>query len=193
MLRDRPDTNGCRSEARNKQAKKQDGPAQRGRKKRGKKEQEEKHEPLLACSSSPAQLLLLLRGKAPALQISATSNVRYRLLTLAHTGTAPACWWRRSDVLCRHSAAVVWEARDSISCALRPVRQAEAQRRAATGHASAMPSISYPAHRLHQCIHTAPGLIPSGRRLRHTRPLGPEMGALLISSHHPSPAEKDER
>ena len=63
-----------------------------------KKSKKKKHEPLLACSSSPAQLLLLLRGKAPALQISATSNVRYRLLTLAHTGTAPACWWRRSDV-----------------------------------------------------------------------------------------------
>ena len=53
----------------------------------------------------------------------------------------------------------------------------------------------YPAHRLHPHSTRFDTFRPSttAHRLRHTRPLGPEMGAFLISSQHPSPAEKDER
>ncbi len=165
--------------------KKQDGPARRRREKRGKKEKEEKHEPLLACSSSSPAQLLLLRGRAPALQISATSNVRYRLLTLARD-------WHSTSLLvatlrCRlpDTVLLLGGQRPNILCATTsPASRSTETGRNGTRQRHAMPSISYPALGLHQCIHTAPGLIPSGRQLRLARPLGPEMGGAphLLSS-----------
>jgi hypothetical protein len=72
-----------------------------------------------------------------------------------------------------------------------PLRQPEAHIRAATGHAHAHGHC--PICNALACIQAAPGLTS---RVRHTQPLGPEMGpsgplSHLIPSRHP--VEQDER
>lgn len=166
MLRDRPGTNGCRSEVGKQASKKNKMVLRKEDEEKTKRKRGTRKTRALACVLFfPGTQLLLLRGRAPAVQIGATSNVRYRC-SHWHRATGKlvggdaqmqtlcqllSCPWERQGlhILCATTSPATRSTQTG--------RNGTRQRHAVQFILCTLPT---------GCIHTAPGLTPSGHQPR---------------------------